>query len=192
MQAKIHATALLAVLALLYESEMGRNSGVAAAIFTGGTAAVLLLLGYFLKGERYRQPRGPDRGIGFVAARHDANAALSALAPRVMLLAEREIATIDRLMNSDGEMPDGPGRQRRAEGLLRQAIPGAFWENFVAATSLIEKAPQEALPELRRLSVEVEAALDGLREAERALGGPHGNGEAGGEQHPTRRDENDG
>ena len=172
-------------------SETGRVSGVAVAIFGGGIAAVLLLLGYFLKGERYRQPRGPDMGVGFVAARRDAEASLSALAPRVMLLAEREMAVICRLRNFDEGTPDGPSRRHRAEALLRRAVSGAFWEDFVAATSLIEQDPEEALPELRRLSVVVEAALGGLREAERALGDPQDDARPGGsEGHLTGRDEN--
>ena len=176
------------------ESETGqRVSGAAVALFAGGTVAVLLLLGYFLKGERYRQPRGPERGIGFAAAWRDAEASLSALAPRVMLFAEREMAVIGRLRNFGEGTPDGPGRRRKAEALLRQAVSEAFWEDFVAATSLIEEDPEQALPELRRLSADVEAALDGLCEAERVLGNPQYDGwPGGGENHLTRRDENDG
>ena len=169
-----------------------RNSG-AVALFAGGIIAVVLLLGYVLKDGRYRAPRGPERGVGsVVAARRDAEALLAALSPRVVLIAEKEMAVIGRLRNLGEGMPNGPGR-RRAEGLLRGAVSGGFWESFVAATALVEGDPEGALPELHRLSTEVEAALGKLGEAERALSSPRtGEGPGGGEEHSTRRDENDG
>ena len=167
-------------------------SGAAVALFAVGIAAVVLLLGYFLKEERYRGPTGPEKGVGFVAALRDAKALLSALAPRVMLLAERERAITSHLRNLGEGMPNGPSR-RRAEGLLRQAVSGGFWESFVAATALVEEDPEEALTQLRRLSTEVETALGKLGEAERALCEPRADkGPGGGEKHLTRRDDNDG
>ena len=174
------------------DPEIGRNvSGEAVAIFAAGTAAVVGLLGYFLRGERYREPRGPEKGVGFVAARREAEALLSALAPRVMLLAEREMAVLHRLRHSEEGMPNRWSR-RKAEGLLRQAVSGGFWESFVAATEGMERDPEEALTELRRLSTEVEAALGKLGEAERALRGPRPEERSGGDVNPTRRDGNDG
>lgn len=121
-------------------------SGVAVVLFTGSTAAVALLLGYFLKDERYRRPWRPDRGIAFVAARHDAEAVLSALAPRVMLLAEKQMAVIGRLRSLDESAPNGP-RRGRVEGLLRGAVSSGLWECFVRATALwSRKTPRRRWP----------------------------------------------
>ena len=176
------------------EPAPGRTvSGAAVALFSGGTAAVILLLGYFLKGERYRGPQGPDKGVGFVAARREAEALLSALAPRVMLLAERETAVIGLPTNLGETTPNGQSRWRRSEVLLRQAVSGELWVSFVAATSLVEKNPEGALPRLRRLSAEVEAALGKLDEAEKApCDRRAGEGPGGCKGRLTERDENDG
>lgn len=162
-------------------------SGVAVTLFAGGIAAVVLLLGYFLKSERYRRLRGPDRGVAFVAARHDAETILSVLAPRVMLLAEKEMTMLDRLKNLEESVPDGPIR-RRAEGLLRGAVSDGFWERFVRVTALVEEDPEEALAGLRGLSTEIETTLVRLGEAERTLCGSRlGDGPDGGGRDVTRR-----
>ena len=168
-------------------------SGAAVALFIGGIAAVSLLLGHFLSGERYRRPQGPEKGVGFVAARRDAEALLSGLAPKVLLLAERELGVIGRLRDRGEGEPNGPSRRRRAEGLLRQAVPGGFWESFVAATALVERDPEKALAELRRLSAQAEAALHKLGEAERTLRDPRADrGPDDGEERLTRGERNDG
>ncbi|QIN79143.1 hypothetical protein GBA65_12100 [Rubrobacter marinus] len=151
---------------------------------------MISLLGYFLRGERYRNPPGPEKGVRFVAARRDADAALSALAPRVMLLAEREMAVLGRMRRL--ERRPSAGSRSGAEGLLREAVSGGFWERFVAATALVGEDPEAALPELRRLSTEAEAALCKLDEAERALRDPWSEEGLAGEKDFTRRDENDG
>lgn len=166
-------------------------SGTAVALFTGGIVAVGGLLGYFLRQERYSGTRGPEKGVGFVVGRRNAMNLLSALAPRVMLLAEREMAVIGLLGKAGEGMPNESSRER-AEGLLHQAVCCGFWESFVAATALVEEDPEEALPELRRLSTEVEAALGKLGEAERALRDPRADEGPGGGGHLTRRGESDG
>ncbi len=165
-------------------------SGAAAALFTGGIVAVVGLLGYFLRGERYRGTRGAEKGVGFAVGRRDAMILLSALAPRVMLLTQKEMAVVGLLGKTGGEMSN-ESRRGRAEGLLRQAVSGGFWKSFVAATALVEEDPEEALPELHRLSTEVEAALGKLSEAERALCDLWADEGPGGEGHLTRRDESD-
>jgi hypothetical protein len=173
----------------------GRGRGVSVtsvALFVGGTVAVISLLGHFLRGERFRGPDGREKGVGFVAARRDAEAALSALAPKVMLFAEREMAVLARLRGLGEAMPNCQSRSR-AEGLLRRGVSGGFWKSFVAATALLEEDPEGALPELRRLSTEVETALVKLDEAERALRDTRSDDDfGGGDESLTREDENDG
>ena len=171
----------------------GSVSGAAVALFTGGITAVVLLLGYFLNGERYRRrPWGPDRGVAFVTARHEAEGILSSLAPGVILLAEKEMRVIGRLRSLEGNTPDGSGRGR-AEGLLRSAISGGFWESFVGITALIEEDPVEALEGLRGLCIQVENALAKLVEAEEILNGTRSGEELDdGGENTTRKDESDG
>ena len=167
-------------------------SGTSVALFVGGTVAVISLLGHFLRRERYRGPDGREKGVGFVAARHEAEAALSTLAPKVMLFAEREMVVLARLRVLGEAMPNCQSRSR-AEGLLRRAVSGGFWGSFVAATALLEEDPEGALPELRRLSTEVETALGKLDEAERALRDTRSDDDfGGGDESLTRKDENDG
>lgn len=169
----------------------GTASSATVALFAGGIAAVVLLLGYFLNSERYRRPGGPDRGMAFVAARHEAEGILSALAPRVMLLAEKEMRVVGRLRSLEGSAPSPP-RRGRAERLLRSAISGGFWESFVRVTALIEENPEEALEGLRGLSIQVEKALAELGDADEVLNSSRpGEGLDDGREDTTRRDESD-
>ena len=145
-------------------------SGAAVALFTGGIVAVVLLLGYFLRSERYQRPWRPDRGVAFVAARHDAETILSALSPRVLLLAEKETRVIDCLKNLEESVPDGEIRSRTV-GLLQSSGCVGFWKNFVRVTALVDEDPEEALAGLHSLSTEIEMVLARLGEAEEFLCG---------------------
>ena len=173
------------------EPATGRGtSGAVVALFTAGIAAVIGLLGYFLRGERYSGPRGPEKGVGFVVTRREAEALLSTLAPRVMLLAEREAAVVGCLRHLGDGAPHRVSRGQ-AERLLRQVVPNGFWESFVVAMDAMEKDPEAAQAELRRLSSTVEVALSKLGEAERALRGPRPEEGSGGDENLTRRDGSD-
>ena len=113
-----------------------------------GTVAVFLVLGLFLAGERYRRPPKPERGVGFVEARLAARDQLSSLAPKVLLLAEKERYVDDRL--ESGAL--GGETWRVVERMRREISTTRFWRRFVAASALIEEDPARAYEELRCLA----------------------------------------
>ncbi len=126
-----------------------------------GTAVVVLILGLFLTNERYRRPPKPDRGVGFVEARLTVENQVSSLAPRVLLLAEKE-ETIVRFLESRALSNEA---RRDVEGLLQEAATG-FWRRFGAASALVEDDPAKACEELRLLVPVVETVVERLSRAE--------------------------
>jgi hypothetical protein len=113
-----------------------------------GTVAVFLVLGLFLAGERYRRPPKHERCVGFVEARLAARDQLSSLAPKVLLLAEKERYVYDRL--ESGAL--GGETWRVVERMRREISTTRFWRRFVAASALIEEDPARAYEELRCLA----------------------------------------
>lgn len=160
-------TSLLVNLFLVVSKEV---SWLAVSLFAAGTVFVVLLLFYFLEEERYRRPPKPERGVGFVEARMAAGDRLSSLAPKVVLLAEKERLVDDFLAGwaSDDETC------RTVEGLRREVSATGFWRRFVAASALIEEDPARASGELRLLSPVAEAVLEKLTEAEKIIAGTGG------------------
>ena len=139
----------------------------AVALFAAGTLFVILILLYFLKEERYRRPPRPEKGVEFVAARRAAEARISALAPRVMLLAEKEKAVTNHLKKGTSSEET----RRMVEGLLRDVTHAGFWERFVEASALADYDPVRAHEELRRLWTAAETVLETLDRAEEAIYG---------------------
>ncbi len=132
------------------------------ALFAAGTVFVVLVLFCFVEEERYRRPPRPEKGVEFVAARRAVEAQISALSPKVMLLAEKE-----RFLA--GYLEKGTSSEetwRAAEGLLQDVACGGFWERFVEASALAETEPVRAYKELRRLSAMAETTLEKLGRAE--------------------------
>lgn len=142
-------------------SGFGEGPGLVAAFLASGTAVVVLLLCYFLEEDRYRRPQGPERGVGFVAAREAARFRISALAPEVLFIAEKEEA----LSRSLAEEIASDGTRPEARTLLPQAVPPGLWEQFVAVSYLADEDPERAHEELDGLSEAVETALDELEKA---------------------------
>ena len=138
-----------------------------AALFAASTVFVLLLLFYFLKEERYRRPPRPEKGVEFLAARRAVEAQTSALAPKVMLLAEKGDSVAGYL--EEGGLSEEA--RRTVEGLLQDAPSGGFWERFVGALALADSDPVRAYGELRRLSLMAETALEKLSRAEEVARG---------------------
>lgn len=139
------------------------GSGLAVALVCAGTAAVLLLVGFYLRNERYRRPDGPEETAAFHQARRTAEESVAALAPKVLLLAEKQEAVASLLNKAGGEDCCEAGRiGREATG---------FWKRFSDASALIESDPEKALDGLRLLPPLVEAALREQEEAARALSG---------------------
>ncbi|MCA1715694.1 MAG: hypothetical protein LC781_02155 [Actinobacteria bacterium] len=132
-----------------------------------GTVVVIIVLVLFLTDERYRRPPKPERDVGFIEARMVAGNRLSSLAPKVVLLAEKEGIVDDFLA---GWVSDDETR-RTVEGLRREVSATGFWRRFVVASALIEEDPARASGELRLLSLVAEAALEKLNEAERIIEG---------------------
>lgn len=133
------------------------------ALFVAGTAFVVLLLLYLYKEERYRRPPKPDKGVEFVAARRAVEVRIAALAPEVMLLAEKERFVAECL--EKGALNEEA--RRTVERLLREAASGGFWERFAGALALADLDPMRAHGEFRRLSPVVETALEMLTRAEK-------------------------
>ena len=142
------------------------DSGVAVALVCAATAAVLLLLSLFLKKERYRRPEEPERDAAFLRLRRAAEEEVSALAPKMLALAEKEKA-VALLLEAAGDEDCGEA------GHLVREVAG-FWRRFNDASALIEVDPGRALEELRRLPPLAGAALGKLEEAEKALAGEDG------------------
>lgn len=143
-------------------SHISGTSWLAVALFVTGTAFVILLLFYLLKDERFRRPPRPEKGVEFVAARRATETQISALAPKVMLLAEKEKSVT-------GYLDKGTLREetrRGIERMIRDAVPGEFWERIVETTAMGDFDPVQAHEELRRLSTITEMALEKLRRAE--------------------------
>ena len=139
-----------------------------ATLLVTGTAVVVLLLGYFLRHDRSGRPPDPERGIAFAVAREGARARISALAPKIMLVA-REEEFLSRILAQRSAKSD-TGQQ--AKKLLAEAVPPGLWEKFVGASSLADKDPEQAHKNLDDLSPAVEAALRGLVSAGELLRAP--------------------
>ncbi len=139
----------------------------AVALFAVGTLFVVLILFYFLKEERYRRPPRPEKGVEFATARRTVEAQISALAPRVMLLAEKEKAVTNHLEKGTSSEET----RRVVEGLLRDVTRAGFWERFVEASTLVGYDPVRAHEELRRLWTAAETVLEKLDRAEEAIHG---------------------
>ena len=135
-----------------------------------GTGVVILVLAFFLANERYGRPSKPERGVGFVEARMEAGNRLSSLAPKVVLLAEKERLVDDFLAGWTSD----DGTRRTVEGLRREVSATGFWRRFVAAAALIEEDPARVSRELRLLSSVAEAALEKLNESEKIIEGTGG------------------
>lgn len=155
---------LLVNLLLIASKEV---SWLVVTLFAAGTAFLVLLLYYFLEEERYRRPSKPEKGVEFVAARRAVEARISALAPGVLLLAEKERFVADRL--KEGAL--GEEARRRVEGLLRDAALTGFWEKFVEVSILADSDPVRAYKELRGLSRVANTALENLGRAEEVVRG---------------------
>lgn len=123
------------------------GSGLAAGLVAVGAVAVVFILGLFLTGERYRRPPWLVSPVEFERFKREAEAGISDLAPRAMLLAEKERAL--------GHVWDE--RSRRASG--------EFWRRFAVASASIEEDPLAALEELRALPALAERAISDLERA---------------------------
>lgn len=145
------------------------------ALFVAGTAFVVLLLLYFIKENRYRRPPVPEKGVEYVVARRAVEARLSALAPKAMLLADKERSVTECLQ--EGDLSEEA--RRTAEGLLREAA--GFWKRFVEVSDLAGSDPARAAGELHHLSFTAETVLEKLTRAE-VIG-------CGGENADERRNE---
>ena len=150
----------------------GASLGLTATFLVLGAVVAVLLLGYFLNEDRYRRPPGPEKGLGFVAAEREARARISALAPKVLLVAERQEA----LSRSLADVSTKGATRRRAHDLLAEAVPPKLWERFVAASSLAGSDPERAHEALEELVPAVEAALRDLGRVGELLRAPDDKG----------------
>lgn len=136
------------------------DSGLVIGLVYAGTAAVLLFLFFFLRDERCRRPGEPQNPADIHRARREAGELVVGLAPKVLLLAEREEDVASRLSEAGVEDLCGAGAGREATDL---------WKRFSDAVALIWPDPEKALGELRLLPPLVEAALKEREEAARTL-----------------------
>lgn len=126
-------------------SALGSDLLLTAALFGLGIVAVGGVVWLFLNGERYLRPARPEKSVGFVQDRLDADRVLSSLAPKMLLLADREKAL------------DGPPE---TEAPLRSEEAARLWRKFCTASALAEDDPGAACEELRALEAAVEEALE--------------------------------
>lgn len=145
-------------------------SWLAVALFVAGTAFLVLFLFYFLEEERYRRAPKPEKGVEFLIARRAVKDRIYALAPRALLLAEKEKFVVGRLE----EETLSEEARRRGEGLLRDAALIGFWEKFVEVTTLADFDPVRAYEELRYLSTMAGATREKLDRAEEVVRGGEG------------------
>ncbi len=130
-------------------------------------AVIAVVLDTFVRGWRYREDEPAFSPAEIEWLREEAEGRISALAPRVMVLAEKERSVIRSL--GRGEL-DG-GWRAGGEELLVEAAADDFWRRFVVASALVEEKPVEALGELDRLPGLLEATISKLDKAEGICGG---------------------
>lgn len=152
------------------------GSWLAIALLASGTILLVLMLARYTGGKRYLRPPKPDRGVGFVQDKLDAEETLASLAPIVMEAADREKAVTGSL--NIGRPLDQESRRNTLK-LLREADVSGLWRGFGTASSLIEDDPQMARDELEALSASTQIALDRLSEAEGICERPEPQGPAG-------------
>lgn len=131
-------------------------------LFVVATVVVVMVLGVFVRGARYRED-GPEYSpVEVEWLREKAEGRISAIAPGVMVLAEKERAVTRSLERGgvDEAVRDG------VEELLVEAAAEDFWGRFVAASALVEEEPAEALRELDRLPGLLETTIARLDRAE--------------------------
>jgi hypothetical protein len=131
-------------------------------LFILAVAVVGIVLGVFVGGRRYREEGAEFGPAEIYWLREEAEGRISALSPRVMVLAEKE-RVVNRLLDGglDGESRAG------IEELLVEAAAQDFWGRFVTASALVEEEPVEAFEELGRLPGVLEETISKLDKAER-------------------------
>jgi hypothetical protein len=139
--------------------------GEGAVLFAAGTALVALVLVSFLRGGGYGRPSGDLSRWEEVRVRRVVEGRISALAARVLLLAEREEA-VAALLGSAG-MEEG--LRREVERHVDEADTAAVWERFAAASAVLEEEPVRAFREIESLPGMLSRSLESLRRAEELL-----------------------
>lgn len=142
------------------------TSSPVVALFAAGTVFAILLLFHFLKEERYRRLPRLAEGVEFVSARRVVETQFSALAPRAILLAEKEKFVAGHLER--GALSEEA--RLVVEGLLRDSSD-EFWESFVKVSALAESDPVRAYGELPHLYFMAETALEKLNRVEEVVYG---------------------
>lgn len=102
-------------------------------LFGLSIVAVGTVIWLFLTGERYGRPARPEKGVGFVQDRLDADRRLASLAPKMMLLAKSE---------------------------AEDAEAARLWRRYYTSSSLAEDDPAAAREELRALETAVDKTLE--------------------------------
>ena len=144
---------------------------VATVLLLVGAVFVVSVLGWFWVGGRYRSP---DEGLGpaeraWVA--REAGDLLAELAPRAILLVEKERAVEAALREGD---PEGGAAARRR---LERADLCDFWGRFVRASVLVDEDPAVAVRELPALGSLLEESLRACDEVLGMLGALPGTAE---------------
>lgn len=131
--------------------------------FLVGTVGLVAILVLFVNGRRYLEPSKALSPVEFAVALEEAEREVTDLAPRMLLLEEKERG-LGR-MSGQGVLPAVP--QARYRTLLREAPTAGAWRRYSAALAMLEDRPLEALYELREVSWMVETAIKKLCEAEK-------------------------
>ena len=130
-----------------------------------GVAFVVLVLGWFWVGERYRLPPEELGPVERAWVAREAGELLAELPPEAILLAEKERAVEASLEGRDGALV-AFARWRSGAADLR-----GFWDGFARVSALVEEDPVTAVRELPGLRVLLEEALEACDEVLGMLGG---------------------
>lgn len=131
--------------------------------FLLGTVGLVVILVLFVNGRRYLEPSKVLSPTEFAVAREEADREVTDLAPRMLLLEEKERG----LGRMSGREFLPAVQQARFQTLLREAPTAGAWRRYSAALAMLEDRPLESLYELREVSWMVETAIKKLCEAEK-------------------------
>jgi hypothetical protein len=142
---------------------------VAVGLFLAGIVGIVLTLIFFVNGEGYEGLPYTLTPVESEVARREVERRLSDLAPRTIMLAERQRGVEAALTEGS---PDA--KRLRAERLSLEAPTAEVWRSYTNASVLAGEEPLAALEELSGTERTVEAALSKLEEAQELCNGREG------------------
>lgn len=135
------------------------------ALMVFGIGVVGVVVIFFMVGEKYRRPAGRLSPVEYRRLGREARRLFAEISPAVILLGERERRVSEALREGGFD----EGSRREWERILDEVSENGFWRRFALVSGSMRDDPDEAIRELRRLRVPLEASLVKLGEAEESL-----------------------